>query len=361
MKEEFNLSKSEKGSIIILVLATMLLFLVVTFFAYTNLSIKEIEQKHKLEKIAEEYQSGKNELDINMKMEEDYQYILSKQNFNYVVDDTNYCNSLAEALEVAQNGSIIKVLKNTQELIDNQALDINKNLTIDTNGNTINCSGNYCQLVVESEYELNIIGNGSMASNYSNCSFIVNNGTLVVDNVTISSPIDVGQLGTISSDGTVNINGGKIIGTFYVRNGTANINGGTFGTIQPSQFSNVSLITIENAEKISYINLSNGGNLTIKGGNIEKIYLGSNHFDINLTIGDINKAVNTNNPTIQSVEISPNGLVGIYTEINFLNGIVKEGFEDDLSDFIASEGGSFNVRTGYTISTTSDGTILVAK
>lgn len=266
---------------------------------------------------------------------------------NYLVDNTTYCNTLQEALNIAVNGSTIKIMKDTEE---NDFLTINKDVNIDLNGKTINCND---KISINSGIDVVIDGNGKIDSSISGGSFILNNGNLEVKNSTISSSGGSGTLyGTIS-----NVGGNLIIdnSTIIDTNGSTAIVGGAAinnGNIEGSITGPITL----NGGSIDQIDFRNGGNCTINSGIVDRILMGSNADNIYLTIGNINDPVNNNNPQIGSIVVTTGDLAGITCNIDFYNGIIKQGYSNT-----SNEGyfGTYNIRPGYNAETTSEGTILV--
>jgi len=118
-----------------------------------------------------------------------------------------------------------------------------------------------------------------------------------------------------------------------------------------------------NDGNVSYIEMRVGGNFEINGGTITCIELADDQGDANLTIGNINEAVNNSNPEIQEIKARTD-LAGIKTVINFYNGIIKDCFFDlevEAGNNIPDYSASYNVRPGYKAQNTADGTILVKK
>lgn len=268
---------------------------------------------------------------------------------NYLVDNTTYCDTLQEALNIAVNGSTIRIMKDTEE---NDFLTINKDVNIDLNEKTISCND---KISIDSGINVVIDGNGKIDSSISGGSFILNNGNLEVKNSTISSS---GGSGTIY--GTISNSGGNLIidnSTIIDTNGSTAIVGGAVinnGNIEGSITGQIEL----NGGSIAEIDFRNGGNCTINSGTVDRILMGSNMNDIHLTIGNINEAVNDNNPQIGSIEVTTGDLAGITCNIDFYNGIIKQGYSDTSNE---GDFETYNIRPGYKVETTSEGAILVAE
>ena len=268
---------------------------------------------------------------------------------SYILDNTTYFDTIIEAIENAQNGSTIKALENT---VENNQVDINKNITIDTNGKTITCNNK-----IEIEANVYITGNGTI--NYSGTfmgSFITNSQQLTISNVTISSNCGNGSIaGTIANSNQLTVNNSNVIEAngntaICLNGGTVTINSGNISGILKGPNPNVIL----NGGNIETIDAAVGGIYIIKGGTVNTILLGNNMNDINITIGDNTKPVNTNEPKIGNIQITTGDLAGINVVINFYNGIVGNLPEEEFSV-------NYNIRQGYKTQSTSNGIILVAQ
>ena len=121
---------------------------------------------------------------------------------NYVVDNTRYFDTLVEAVAASNDGSVIKVIKDTEE---SEFLTIDKDITIDMNGKTITYTSS--NISIDSEKNVVIDGNGTLKSTDDGGNFIINNGNLDLKNSTISSGRGNGSIGgTIS-----NLSGGNLV------------------------------------------------------------------------------------------------------------------------------------------------------
>lgn len=263
---------------------------------------------------------------------------------NYLVDE-KYYDTLQEAINAASSGSEITVISNTSE---NNLITIDKDITINTNGKTLDFAKE-SKITIDESINVIINGNGKI-SNYDNSgSFISNYGNLEIKNSTIESNCGSGTIyGTINnSSGNLIIYNSTIVGNTAVIGGAkiynGNINGNITGTI------------LLDGGNIDEIDFRNGGSCTINSGTVRKILMGNNANNIYLTIGNIDKTVNNNDPQIESIEVTTGDLAGITCSIEFYNGIVKKGLEDNLSWIY----GEYTIRPGYKIETTSEGTILV--
>ncbi|MGN1301056.1 MAG: hypothetical protein ACI4U9_00770 [Clostridia bacterium] len=98
---------------------------------------------------------------------------------NYVVDETSDYYTLQEAIDNAQDGSTIKVIKDATETTD---IVFNKSITLNINEKTINCT----RIEISENVDVAINGDGTILGNPL-ASFIINNGNLETNNVTINS------------------------------------------------------------------------------------------------------------------------------------------------------------------------------
>ena len=135
---------------------------------------------------------------------------------NYVVDNTKYFDTLVEAVAASNDGSVIKVIKDTEE---NESLTIDKDITLDMNGKTITYTNNNINNRIMIDLGKNVVidGNGTLnrISTNSDGSFITNDGNLEVKNTTISSGGGSGTLYGIitNSAGSLVIENSHIIET----------------------------------------------------------------------------------------------------------------------------------------------------
>ena len=284
---------------------------------------------------------------------------------NYLLDETTYFETLVEAVAAAKDGSTIKVIKDTEET---EAVTINKSLTLDTNEKTIKYTvGN--KIIISEEKNVVLMGNGLIYGEINASEFIVNYGKLEANKVKIESNYKYGLLQAtivVFENGEFTSNDSDISAiSCSGNNSNIIINGGKYNSIGTYQTGISGTIIINNAE-VEVLNFINGGICTINSGKIERIDLSSSGGDINLTIGNINDTVNTNNPQIGNIDITSFDLAGITAIINFYNGIIKECFFN-LEDETGLESSNhpyefeYNLRPGYKAQTTTEGTILVVE
>ena len=122
----------------------------------------------------------------------------------YVITQKGYANTLKEALEIAQKGDTIKVLKDVEE---ETHLDITKDIIIDTNGKIISYKDEYYAMSIEEGAKVKIIGNGIIKSDYTGTTIAIDtNSELTIENTSIYSNNKGGLTGTI----TLNSENGKL-------------------------------------------------------------------------------------------------------------------------------------------------------
>ena len=100
---------------------------------------------------------------------------------NYLVGSTYY-DTLQEALTNAEEGATIRVMSNVTE---NSDITLEKDITINTNGKTINFSGEK-RITINDGVNVSLNGKGTITGE-TNQSLILNNGNLETSNVTIES------------------------------------------------------------------------------------------------------------------------------------------------------------------------------
>ena len=129
---------------------------------------------------------------------------------NYLLDGTRYFDTLVEAVAASNDGSVIKVIKDTEE---SELLTIDKDITIDMNGKTITYTSS--KIIIDSGKNVVIDGNGMLKCTDDGGSFVLNNGNLEIKNSTISSGRGSGMMsGTINNeDGSLVIENSHIIET----------------------------------------------------------------------------------------------------------------------------------------------------
>lgn len=273
---------------------------------------------------------------------------------NYLIGG-KYYNTLPEALEMANEGDVIKVLNDVTE---NSAIIIDKNITINTNKKKIHFSDYSSNITINEGVSVNINGKGSITSD-TGLSLIVNRGQLEINEVTIESSAYGMASATISirDNGTFIANDSNI-SAITAWGETASINGGEYGHVM-SIDDNIFTVNDGIIEKLD---LTKGGIFQINGGKINSIQLSNDANNINLTIGDVNQPVNNNNPEVGRIECVSGDLSTIQTVISFYNGLIKESFFnlETGNDIVGRPfTGKYNIRPGYKAETTSEGTILV--
>lgn len=279
---------------------------------------------------------------------------------NYLLDNHTYYNTLPEAIQAANDGSTIKAMSDISEEV---TITIDKNVTLDTNGKTINYTGS-SQITINTGKSIEINGNGSIIGETSG-TFILNHGNLTTNNVTIESQASGGPLIStiLVSFGTLTSNNCEIDSITCEGNNTAGqvtINGGKYTNLSsyPSSSPGTYVINDGNIDSLNFIK---GGTAVINEGKIGEIALSNDSGNINMTIGDINKAVNTNNPEIGKIYIVAPDLAGITTIFNYYNGIVKDCSFAYIFDGEKNESiyGEINIRPGYKVQNNSNEITLV--
>ena len=281
---------------------------------------------------------------------------------NYLLDGTRYFDTLVEAVAAAQDGSIIQVVKDTEET---ESVTIDKSITLDTNRKTITFTeGGESRIRINEGKDIVINGNGTISGEIVNCSLIINEGNLKINNTTIDSPAGGAVFSTIYnfSNATVISNNSNVSNITGYEDAEIIINGGEYGEV--SGAGGGLGIVIINSGTINYLDLLRGGkSITINSGKIGTISVGDNSGNIDLTIGNINKNLNDNNPQINNIELNSPDLVVITAIINFYNGIIKN-CDINIEDALLGRNdhgyvGTYNIRPGYKAQKTEEGIILV--
>ncbi len=278
---------------------------------------------------------------------------------NYLVDNANYYDTLAEAIAAASDGSIIKVTNNVTET---SSITIDKSITIDLNGKCIDYVDNN-RIAINADKDVKIEGNGELIGESNNLSLILNYGNLELNGVTINSPVGGAVFSTIYNleNATVISNNSNISNITGDRATKIIINGGEYGNISGAGGGQGTVVI--NGGTINYLDLLRGGiSTSINSGKIGTISVGDNSGNINLTIGNVDESVNNNNPQIGNIELNSPDLAVLTAIFNFYNGIIKDC--DDLIEYALLDGGNlgvgtYNIRPGYKTQKTSEGIILV--
>ncbi len=262
-----------------------------------------------------------------------------------------YYDTLQEAIDAAEIGSEITVISNTSE---SSSTTIDKDITINTNNKTLAFLENG-RITINEGMEVSIDGNGTITTEDSRGA-ILNYGDLITNNVTINSPTAGHLYSTIVSlsPGNVTPNNSNI-DAMTCEGGIVTINGGQYGNL--SGYPNNAGTYIINDGIIEKIALGKGGTCEINKGEIGTIELSDDAGNIDLTIGDIDEQVNSNNPKISNIK-TIYGMVTVECIINFYNGIIKE-CEFDFNGEESIGNVQFNIRNGYKVQKDSNGIVLV--
>ena len=269
---------------------------------------------------------------------------------NYLVAG-KYYDTLQEAIDAAEIGSEITVISNTSE---SSSTTIDKDITINTNNKTLAFLENG-RITINEGMEVSIDGNGTITTEDSRGA-ILNYGDLITNNVTINSPTAGHLYSTIVSisPGSVTSNNCNING-ITCEGEVVTINGGQYENL--AGYPNNAGTYIINDGIIEKIALGKGGTCEINKGEIGTIELSDDAGNIDLTIGDIDEQVNSNNPKISNIK-TIYGMVTVECIINFYNGIIKE-CEFDFNGEESIGNVQFNIRNGYKVQKDSNGIVLV--
>lgn len=220
---------------------------------------------------------------------------------------TNY-DTLAEAIEAASNGNTIVVLK---DVTDTSTVNVNKTITLDTNGHTINRKS-YIDVTPEGTLEIKGNGKITMAKDY----VILNNGKVTLKEATLKSTSD-------ASSGMARgiYNNGKLI----IES----------GTIEAEGYDVYGILNCANAELIV-----TGGN--IKVSSKENTAYGIYNNEGKLTIGDETQEISTKNPYIYGTTLA---VESIKKAFNYYNGSLSSNGEKIYSGDINTDDETIIVQT----------------
>ena len=142
----------------------------------------------------------------------------------------SFYSSLAAAVDMADPGDIITMVKGTQL---SSAIAIDKAVTLDLNGKTITAGANPIQVLKSGEFTIDDSG-GQGSIEAENC-LSVKGGSLILENGAISVENNTNGYGIYASEnGSVTVNGGEISSTYAPLSGNNTtgdmnftVNGGT--------------------------------------------------------------------------------------------------------------------------------------
>ena len=261
---------------------------------------------------------------------------------SYLVNGTTYYKTLQEAVDSAEEGSTIKVIRGASEP---DGATINKEIVLDTNGKTINLNR---VIHIDTDKDVIIKGNGIIQNQQGSAINIYEVGNLQIKDIVISSnSINGGNsIVTDNESGTITIDNSKIdvIRTnVSSKNTYININSGTIGEIYMyynTAGANYLQINGGTINKINYgFNQSNGGKLQIYGGEIDEITIEDpiGFASDGVIVGNPNEVVSKTNPYIHNI---------------IDGGCVNELIIQFNSGAIVNNGViSFVPRSGYTVTT----------
>ncbi len=274
---------------------------------------------------------------------------------NYLVDYRITTETLAEAITVASDGSIIKLLG---DYTDTSTATFNKSVTFDVQSYTLTRSST---ITVSSGKTVEITGTGKITSGTSSIYTITNNGTLTVSNsITIennSTSTSYAPIYNNYSSAIINIDDNVQINGYYRGiynyNGTLNVNGGkieaTYSSSSAYGIYNYSRTTVKlyinGGEVKGYYGVYNGssstmemtggkvigtgaygvyayGTTNIYGGRIEGKTYGIYGYSSNkITIGRQEDGLSVTNPAIYG-ETYGVGMGNSNYNFNFYNGVL---------------------------------------
>ncbi len=247
--------------------------------------------------------------------------IMAKEK-NYSIGNNNY-ESLSEAIKNAKSGDKIKVIKNVN---DANAVTIDKNVTLDTNGYSLTRT---IPINVNEKVTLTITGNGNLIMKGSN-HLIINKGTLKITHTGTIKNENTGSYNTIYNLGTLEKTGTGTIENLGKNNAILN-----FGTTTIT----AGKVTCKNAN--TFRNNKNEAKLTVNGGTIENTgdFYAINNSTFTGTVNISGGTVTTNYRTI-------------YNEIGTIN--IKGGTINSKYYGIRQKGaGKINISGGTVKATAS--------
>jgi len=272
---------------------------------------------------------------------------------NYVVNTSPFKNTmtLAEAVTAANNGSTITVLK---DCTDTSTVNINKNITLNTNGHTITRSAQ-----IAASANLTFTGSGGIASTDN---AVVNNGTgtIIVNGSQIKTTGNGKNAIVNKSTGKIELRSGKIVSELWRgisndANGSVNVTGGTIQTQWEGIYNPAKgTVTISNVTINSFgsciFNLG-GGTVTVTGGTLTSTgHQGIHNETGTLTVGNASSAISTSSPNLTGKQ---RGVWHWSGTFNFYNGILK-GETEAYGQSIT------NRRSGATLTTGTSGSYKTA-
>lgn len=259
----------------------------------------------------------------------------------------SYATTLASAVTNANSGSTITLLKNNK--LDN-ALTINKNITLNTNGKTLTSTQT---ITIAKGKTTTIKGSGIITSATQKKNLISNQGTLKLAHTgTIRRTNDNNDSNyVISNSGTLNKTGsGKITsdnraiyntGTFTMSAGTISVEGFVAINNTSNGTANLNGGTIESKENIAIYNnsaktlLVNGATIKANGGGYSVEAKDYNAAIRNMSTGSVK--VKKGNIQGYFYAIKNNSTGKVYVEGGTLsNGSGVTNYEHDSKDYISS-------------------------
>ncbi len=269
-------------------------------------------------------------------------------NANYQVERANtfdivYADTLEEAYNISDSGTYIKVLK---DVTDNSTIEIDKDITIDTNGKTIT-RNQEISTKENSNCTLTIKGNGKITSSTA-CIINNGNGTIEINDGTIDSATNA--IRNIAN-GTVIIEGGIITGSRELSE-----SGGTYPLIINSTNGIIEINDGElTSEKSQALWNKGEGTITVNGGTA----IAKNSWCVE---NDSSGTIEINDGEITSetsVALWNPGQGTITINRGTLTSKNASTVQNDSSGIVEINDGEITSETGYALYNKGEGTITI--
>lgn len=297
--------------------------------------------------------------------------------YHYLVDNKIYATNLKEAISVASNNSIIKLMDDYEDTVE---ATIDKNITFDTNGYT------WTRNVVtniEAGSNLIVTGNGKMVKTLNSSvstgsdSLFYNKGILTLNydgilqyNTNVDTTISPVMYASIDNYGTVSINKANFINNktraiSNNQNASLTITGGTITTDGGRAINNnggnvnIKKITIETTDARA-INNEGNGSVTVNEAIIKTTDARAIQNDGNGTI-----TINSGNFDTQKINIESRVIVNasggtICINGGSITGTNERTVQNDKTGKIIITGGTISSSNSNTIYNNANGTIEIS-
>ena len=146
--------------------------------------------------------------------------IITTKVTNYVVENSGWYETFAEAVAGASSGNTIEVLRDVTDITSGI---IDKNIILNLNGKTLIKDEN--SIKVNSGVTLEVKGNGKLETTSISSPVIETEGTLILKEVTING--NSTAIIKVTNSGNINVDGASLNGNIYTGIGTLNVNSGT--------------------------------------------------------------------------------------------------------------------------------------